>query len=384
MEPKEKLWLPAIVERASGAAAPHRGEPSLWEVLSMLVMMFMMHLLAVCRVTSFWEAAEWLDNTSYVEIARTIRQWHSASGWIPQHFWGFPYVIAVVAKLLAIRELTAIAAISLLGSLAVCILVHRLYGGWVTAVFIFINYQWIEISVEGGSEPLFICLLCASFLAARSNRWNLAALLAALSTTVRPVGIFALLSLAAVLALRRSYRQLSTITLIGLGIGILYIVPLWILYGSPFTNFIQYRGDWGARGWPLTYPFHTLLASYLQFVHMDVIHWYTFANFALCLSLALVGTAAMWLFRTRQDFPLYQTEILFASLYTLFLISYNYLYIVGDFPRFLLPIVPILLYSLVDWIPRVRPLIWVGAVLSALLSAAARVGFENVIQFRSP
>jgi hypothetical protein len=371
-----------MLERITGGEAnTHPGEPSLWEVLSMLVMMFVLHLLAVCRVTSFWEAADWLDNTSYIEIARTIRQGHSAGGSFPHHFWGFPYAVAAVSKLLGIRELTAIVVISMLGSLAVCALVHRLYGGWVAAVFIFINYQWIEISVEGGSEPLFMCLLCASFLAARSNRWNLAALLAALGTTVRPVGVLALLSLAAVLAWRRSYRQLATVTLIGLGIGILYIMPIWTLYGSPFTNFTQYRGDWGASGWPLTYPFHTLATSYWEFLHLDFIHWYTFANFSISVALALVGTAAMWLHRTREEFPLYPTETLFASLYTLFLISYNYHYIVGHFPRYLLPIVPILLYALRDWIPRVRPLLWVGAMLSALLSAAARVGFENLIRF---
>jgi len=371
-----------MLERiAGGEANRHPGEPSLWEVLSMLVMMFVLHLLAVCRVSNFWDAADWLDNASYIEIARTIRQGHPAGGWFPHHFWGFPYAIAAVSKLLGIRELTAIVVISMLGSLAVCVLVHRLYGGWVAAVFIFINYQWIEISVEGGSEPLFICLLCASFLAARSNRWELAALLAALGTTVRPVGVLALLSLAAVLAWRKNWRQLAATALIGLGIGILYVVPIWIHYGSPFASLIQYQRDLGTRGWPLTYPFHTLATSYWEFVHLESIHWYTFANFAFCVALALVGTAAMWLLRTCEEFPLYPTETLFASLYTLFLISYNYPYIAGHFPRYLLPVVPILLYSLRDWIPRVRPLLWAGAVLSALLSAAARVGFENLIRF---
>jgi hypothetical protein len=63
--------------------------------------------------------------------------------------------------------------ISTLSSLAVCLLVHRLYGGWIAAAtFIFINYQWILSFVEGGSKPLFMCLLYASFLAARSA-WDL-------------------------------------------------------------------------------------------------------------------------------------------------------------------------------------------------------------------
>ena len=79
--------------------------------------------------------------------------------------------------------------ISMLGSLGVCILVHRLYGGWVAAVLLFPDYQWIVLSLQGGSQPLFMCLLFASFLAARPESWNLASLSASLGMTVRAVGV---------------------------------------------------------------------------------------------------------------------------------------------------------------------------------------------------
>jgi len=180
------------------------------------------HFLLVCRVRNFWDArVPWFDGGEYLDIAAIIHQGNLLGHSMPQQFWGFPYAIAGFSKLLAIPEPMALVLISILGSLAASILIHRLYGGWVAAVFIIINYQRIVLSVEGGSEPLFVCLLYASFLAVRSGRWNAAGLLASLSTTVRPVGILALLGFAAVLAMRKNWRQLAVIALIGLAIGVL-------------------------------------------------------------------------------------------------------------------------------------------------------------------
>jgi hypothetical protein len=89
--------------------------------------MFAVHLWATCRVGSFWSrAATWFDNEYYLELVTTIRNWHTPGTDITQHFWGFPYAIALVSKLFAIQALTALVMISVLASLAVCILVHRL------------------------------------------------------------------------------------------------------------------------------------------------------------------------------------------------------------------------------------------------------------------
>jgi Gpi18-like mannosyltransferase len=363
--------------------ASDRSGPSLWEVLLMVATVFAVHLLTVCRVRTFWDvAASWLDNPDYLDVVTIIRNWHFSGTEMPRHFWGFPYAIAGISKVFSVPELMALVIVSVLASVATCVLVHRLYGGWVAAAFIFINYEWIILSVEGGSEPLFMCLLYASFLAARSSRWNLAALLASLSTTVRPVGVFALLAFAAVLARRRSYRQLAVITLIGLAIGVLYIVPLWIILGSPFANFIGYRGAWGPRGWPLTYPFGTLFFSYLAAVHH--IRWKVLVYSAVWPVFALVGTVAMWLPRNSQRFSMDQPEPLFASIYTLFLVSYDYRDIPLHIHRLVIPVVPVLLFSLRDWIPRDRRVLWVAAAISALLSCAPLLYFWNVFGFRLP
>ncbi|MGO8788523.1 MAG: hypothetical protein ACLQVL_14235 [Terriglobia bacterium] len=384
MSPEQKPWWRLTPARkAQAAAASDSSEPSRLEVLLMLVMMLALHLLTVCRAGKFWElVVSRTDDMNYVEVADIIRLWHFSGGPISQYFWGFPYTIAAVSTLLSIPELMAAVVISVFASLALCLLLHRLYGGWVTAVFLLVNFIWIQLSVEGGSEPLFMCLLFASFLAARSDRWTLAVFLASLSTTVRPVGVFALLSFAIVLTRRKSYRQLAVITLIGLAIGVLYVIPLGIFFGTPFANFIGYHGDWGPRGWPLTYPFGALISSFLAALHNHNVRWYTLTLFVAWPLVAVVSTVAIWLPRNRQGFVAkYRSEALFASIYTLFLLLYNNFEIVWLFSRFLIPVLPLLVFSLRDWIPRDRRVLWGAGVLSALLSSASLVHFRNVFGF---
>jgi hypothetical protein len=348
----------------------------------MFAMMIVLHLGTFCRVRNFWSfVATWPDNPSYLDIARVIRNWHFSGGEMPQHFWGFPYAIAGISKLLSVPGLMALVIISMLGSLTACILVHRLYGGWIAAAFLSVNFEWVISSVEGSSEPLFMCLLFASFLAARSSRWSLAALLASLATTVRPVGVFALLCFTVVLAGRKSYRQLAVITLIGLAIGVLYLIPLWIILGNPFANFTGYRPDWGPHGWPLTYPFGALVPAYLTAFFAGT-RWYVLVFIGIWPALALVGTVKIWLPGNHSRFLApYKPEALFVSIYSLFLISYNYSGIVWYFSRFLIPAVPLLLFSLRNWIPKDRRVLWGAAMLSALLSSAALAGFRNVFGF---
>jgi len=77
-------------------------------------------------------------------------------------------------------------------------------------------------------------------------------------------------------------------------------------------------------------------------------------------------------------------------LYVLFFLSYNYVSSDGvegvawEFNRFLIPVFPLLLFSLRDWIPKDRRVLWGAAALSALLASAAMVGFKNVFGFKLP
>jgi hypothetical protein len=383
MNSRSKSWFRIVSAGTIDATtAPDLPEPSLLEVLLILIAEFVLYAAIIYRVGG-WGAmvAPRFDAPFYVDVANTIRQWHFQGGESAQFFWGYPYVIAGFSKLFSISALVAAVIISFLASVAVCVLVRRLYGGWVAAAFVVVNFEWIQRALGAGSEPLFMCLLYASFLLARSGRWNLAALLAALSTTVRPVGVFALLSFAAVLAWRKCYRQLTAITLVGFAVGVLYCIPVRMLMGTPFASFVAYKDDWGASGWPITYPFTTMVFAFISGLHGDT-RWWRLIWFVAWLIIALAGAVTVWLPRNwDRVLADYHPEALFTSLYLLFFLSYNYGGIVRFFPRFVIPVLPLLLFSMRDKIPHDRRVLWAAAALSALLGAADVVSFRSLVGF---
>src|SRR5438552_3639073 len=83
--------------------------------------------------------------------------------------------------------------------------VQVLFARTVLSPFI-LSWDWVGICVLGGSEAPFCACLFVAFLCARSGRWRTAATLAAAATTIRPVGVFALLALFLTRIHRRAWR----------------------------------------------------------------------------------------------------------------------------------------------------------------------------------
>src|SRR5205823_11804014 len=102
--------------------------------------------------------------------------------------------------------------------------------------------------------PLFLVLIFGAFLSARKEKWLLAALLAALGTIVRPMGVFALLGIGLTLLWRRRFQDFAVACGVGLLVGVLYVLPLALYFGSPAANVQGYNhADWN-NGMPLTFP----------------------------------------------------------------------------------------------------------------------------------
>ena len=167
-------------------------EPSQREVLVVVAVTAFFFVATVSLFRPFFFVARNTgDAGAYIQIASAIRHWNF-QGLIVKAFWGLPYAMACVAMATRISEFGAYLVISYVAGLSAIVLVWRLWGGWVAGLFCVVSFDWMERLYLGGGEPLFTALLFGSFLAIRRRRWVLAALLASLSTIVRPLGLFAL------------------------------------------------------------------------------------------------------------------------------------------------------------------------------------------------
>src|SRR5215470_10787327 len=279
--------------------------------LLMTLVCYLAYLFTLARLASYPEVVRGFgDNSPYTRIAAAIEHWAFADLHV-KLFWGLPYMIAAVSSVTRLSNLNALLAISVLASLLTVGMIYKLWGGWVALAFVILSREWLERSLLGGAEPLFLALLFAGFLAARREKWGPAALLASVATVVRPMGIFSLVGIGLVLIQRREYRKFALASAIGLGIGFLYILPLKLYFGDPMANVRGYdRADWSSNS-PVTFPF-------VAVVHNALAGGSTRLNVARTVVwMAFILAAAVLMVRTGNLLPYARTapaEVIFWAL----------------------------------------------------------------------
>jgi hypothetical protein len=77
-------------------------------------------------------------------------------------------------------------------------------------------------------------------------------------------------------------------------------------------------------------------------------------------------------------------EQLFAVTYLIFLFCYNSLeWARWDFPRFVIPAIPLLLLSVYSWLPKSRYVVYPLCALSSILAGCSAIGIKNVLAILS-
>lgn len=326
-------------------------------------------------------AMDFGDTSAYTRIAEAIASWNFSNLYIKQ-FWGVSYFVAAIMKLTGASGPVAILIVCFASSLLALVLAHRLWGGWIALLALSLNFDWFQRSFLGGSEPLFVALLFASFLMIRKERWLWASLLASLATITRPLGIFLLVGIGVALLVRRQWRTLALMTSIGAGIGLLYMLPLKLYIHDPLATVHSYgAANSGATHALFGVPFYAIIAGTLRF-HAP---WTNLLLSFDWIALVIAGTVAMIATPGFRGYArAHPAETIFASLYLLAIYSYNLPYWArGTFPRFAIPILPFVFLALANWLPRRlindRRIIWTVAVASAALAACSAVGIQNVL-----
>lgn len=312
------------------------------------------------------------DSQAYISVATAIRHW-DFSGLEIKHFWGYPYVMAAVSVVTGLSETSSLLIVSSTSSILSAALAYRLWGGRVAALFAILNFDWMQRSFLGGSEPLATVLIFGAFLALRRDRYLLAAFLASLSTVVRPLGIFCLIAIGFMLLVRREYKRFALAVLIGAIVGGLYALPLARHFDDPLATVHSYAGPGHYSLFGV--PFVAILKGTLHGAAPST-------NLILDYGwIVLVLAGVVMMFRD-PDFRRYArdnpVEVLFAALYLLMVFSYNYpAYAVEDFARFVIPALPIVSTALLKWIPRDRRILYALTAVTPILAGASAIGIRN-------
>ena len=371
---------PSVADVQTRVESCKRGwacEPTLQEVLLLSAVCYAVYLLLLTMLGNYWHIFRTFgDNQAYVWIADGIRTWNfkSIKEW---QFFGLPYVMVAFSFLTHTSYWTSLLFLSVGCAFISIALSNRLWGGWVAGVFAVCSRDWMERSVIGGAEPLFLALVFGSFLATRREKWLLAALLAAFSAVVRPMGIFALVAVGFVLLIRREYKQLVAASAIGLAVGALYVLPLKLYMGTALANVKAYGTADGSGGKPITFPFYALLQNKLPLLSTNL----NVARAACWIILLLAAVVAMLRTAHFREYSRNRlAEAIFCGLYVGLLFTYNSPWARIAFPRYVIPVIPFMVLALLPWIPKDRRLLWAFGILSAVLSAAETYGFTAALE----
>jgi len=352
--------------------------PSRTELASLVALSFVLFILIIALVRNYFAAVDnFGDSLSYMSVASAIRRW-DFHGIVIKQFWGLPYAMAALSKLTGLSDRTALLVSSLVPSLLAVLLARRLWNGWIAGYFAILNFDWLQRSCLGGSEPLFVCLLLAAFVCVRRQRWLLAALLASLATIVRPLGVFALLGIGLTLLWKRDFRRFAAATAIGLVVGVLYALPLATHFGNSLATVSSYQSkDWGG-GWLFGFPFYAIVKG-------TFLYPAPWTNLVLSFGWIFLVLVAVVMMVTSSEFRSYCREhtveavFLVPNLWCLF--AYNYPYWArGAFTRSAIPILPFVLLALYRWLPKDRRVLWGIGVVSSVLAACSALGVVNVMR----
>lgn len=346
------------------------------DAVAITIAAMLIPLAELSRAGIYWKSVEsWLDNGSYVDIAHFIR-----FGGLPgdQHFWGLPAILALVEAAFSTSGLVALVVVSFVSSIVASFLMYRLYGAVVTATFLILCPEWVRLSVMGGSEPLFLCLLLGSWLAFRSDRVLMATVIASLATTVRPVGALAICAFAFTLLLRRDWRRLAISVCFAVGIGLAYLAWLRVVSGDAFVNFRLYSADIWPSGSPFSLPFVRLVKSFIRLSQSGP--WTRLVQPSFCIAFLGFGVFALSK-HARAIQQKYQAEFAFVIGYLVFMTCYNEVDAAAFFPRLAIPVYPFLLFVAQDWLPKSRLVLWSLVLLSGLIASADIVGFRTAFGF---
>jgi len=290
-------------------------------------------------------------------------------------FWGTSYGILAVHFISRADYGTSLLLLSnFCGALGV-FLAYRLYGPAVAAWFVFIDAALMERILVGGAEPLFVALFLGSLLAIRRGFFGWGMLLAALATTVRPIGVFVVAAILLITLRRKDWRSFVGYGAVAACVAALYVTPLVLLTGSPFGNFVGYSEDWYQK-LPIAMPFYPIVKVALESHSFSntirIGAWIVAVTFVVVYYGLIRG-------RLRAHFSRYPEETLASLLIILFQFSYNSSWAWAEFPRFIAPVVPFLMAQ-VD-VERLRPS-WslVAAPVFGLLGAVHIVGLRELIQ----
>ncbi len=287
-----------------------------------------------------WAPWQRWDTIWYTKIAE---QGYSPTDLSAAFFPLYPLLIKLSAPLLGNNSVAAGVVVSSLAALASFILLYRLatqeWGRTAaqrTLVYLAL-FPTAFILFAAYTESLFLALVLASFLAARSGKWWLAGIFGALAGLTRPQGMFVLLPLGVEFLMQYRRGKVSIVQVLNLAWVAVGGVAFWVYLAIKFNNLLvglQVK----SAGRQLLMPWDTLGIAFQQVLGLSNRPSSFFAWPDLIITVLFLGVLVWSIFRLSPTWTAYIAIILLPPLFGL--TTYNALLPLASMSRYALVAFP--------------------------------------------
>lgn len=345
----------AAIERNEPNFIPANLTKQSWLVAFLMLAMSLAVLLPfrndISTVFRFW------DGPLYIYVAKTFynipidhpfQEYNLPPVYFASHLPLFPILIRVTSLLTFGDLLIAGLVLSLLCSVLSSVLfLHLLTKGklvtfpfWTAILFCFFPPRWLMFHSVVASEPLFLCLILAAFLAYETDHPFLVMIFVLLASVTRITGTLLIPVFALIYIWKKRYSSAFLILVSAAG-----ILATFTLYAYRFGDFWAYF-HWNAGQHkiidPHPFAIFRLYAKNINF-HSTELYFYTYVLYA-------AGTLLLW---KRKDLFIYGA---------VFFVFHTFVYHV-DLSRYILMLAPFSLLIGFDPVLRLKYVRWVTPLM---------------------
>jgi hypothetical protein len=327
------------------------------------------------------------DNNNYFQLVDNFLKWDFSI--FVYHPFGISVLISIVNFITKVDPIFLMISLNVIFAYFSIIIISKLFSNLIALFFLILGYEFTLVSLMGGSETSAIFFILISLFLYDSNFKKTSFVTSSFVYFIKPWGIALPIGIGVILLFKNERKIFFQFFIISSLMFIIYLVISYIIYG-PGLIFEGYKSNDAlikGQNFFLDYPFVALFKEIvgpnsingLEFLTLP--KTYLIKNF---LYIVITSFGYLHMFKDSKHYfktDIYKIVFIFTSLQFFLIFTYNSPWIFHEFPRYSLMILPFVIFSLKDYLPANKMLIFVLIIMSATFNAFSAVGYKNYIIF---
>ena len=327
------------------------------------------------------------DNSNYFQLSNNFLKWDFSV--FVYHPFGISILISIVNFFTKIDPIFLMVLLNVIFAYFSIIIISKLFGNLIAIFFLILGYEFTLVSLMGGSEISAIFFILLSLFLYKSNLRNAAFLTSSFVYFIKPWAIALPIGIGVVLLFKKEKKTFFEFLIISILMFSIYLVISYIIYG-PGLIFEGYKSNDALikdEKYFLDFPFIALFKEIVGPNSINGSSILTLPKTNLIKNFFYIMIISFGYLHMLRNFrPYFKEDInkiifIFTSLQVFLIFTYNSPWIFHEFPRYSLMILPFIIFSLKDYLPSNKIVIFILIVLSATFNAFSAVGYKNYINY---